>query len=99
MRRIVAALGLECACAAARGQAIKYDAASQVFRLQGGGVSYVMGVNTSGELQSIYWGPQVGAGDPFARAKPVNRAFELTDTPQEYAGWGGGIFTEPALKV
>ena len=102
MRSLVATLILVCVGAMARSagaQAITYDAGNHVFRMHGGGVSYVMGVNTSGELQSIYWGPQVAASDPFPRARPVGRAFEITDTPQDYAGWGGGVLTEPALKV
>jgi alpha-galactosidase len=78
---------------------VTYDAANGIFRLDGGNVSYVLGVNAQGELQSVYWGPQVAASDSFARPRPVSRAFEITDTPQEYAGWGGGLLTEPALKV
>jgi len=70
-----------------------------IFRLQGGNVSYILGVNTSGELQSVYWGPTLEDSDPFSRPKPMSRAFEMTDTPQEFAGWGGGVLTEPSLEV
>jgi alpha-galactosidase len=79
--------------------AVAFDAASMTFRLHGGGVSYVLGVNTSGELQSVYWGPAVREGDRFPRPRPLARAFEMTDTPQEFAGWGGGLLTEPSLKI
>jgi alpha-galactosidase len=79
--------------------AITFNARNGVFQLRGGHVSYVMGVSTSGELQSIYWGPEVGPSDEFARPKPVGRPFEIADTPQEFAGSGGGLLTEPSLKV
>lgn len=80
-------------------QVVEYDAASEVFRLDGGKVTYVFGINQLGELQSIYWGPQVAVSDSFSRPRPVSRAFEISDTPQEYAGWGGGLLSEPALKI
>jgi alpha-galactosidase len=83
----------------AQGAGVEFDAASMIFRLRGGSVSYVLGVNTSGELQSIYWGPAIEDSDQFSQPKPVSRAFEITDTPQEFAGWGGGLQTEPSLKV
>ena len=80
-----------------------FDAASKVFRLDGGRVSYVFGVNEKGELQQLYWGGRLGAADVFpqARAIPEWASFDSsnTTTPQEYAGWGGGLFVEPALKV
>jgi alpha-galactosidase len=80
-----------------------FDAASKIFRLDGGGVSYVFGVNTRGELQQLYWGGRLGATDGFAKAEPLRELASFdssnTTTPQEYAGWGNGLFVEPALKV
>jgi alpha-galactosidase len=80
-----------------------FDAAGKVFRLDGGRVSYVFGVNEKGELQQLYWGGQLGATDSFppARTIPEWASFDSsnTTTPQEYAGWGAGLFVEPALKV
>jgi alpha-galactosidase len=80
-----------------------FDAASKVFRLDGGGVSYVFGVNEKGELQQLYWGGRLGATDAFPRARAMGEwaSFDssYTTTPQEYAGWGAGLFVEPALKV
>ena len=35
---------------------VSYDPAAKAFRLDGGGVSYVFGVNPRGELQQLYWG-------------------------------------------
>jgi len=80
-----------------------FDAASKVFRLDGGGVSYVFGVNERGELEQLYWGGRLEATDVFppARAMEEWASFDssYTTTPQEYAGWGAGLFVEPALKV
>ena len=80
-----------------------FDPALKVFRLDGGGVSYVFGVNTRGELQQLYWGARLAASDGFAQATPLPEwaSFDssYTNTPQEYAGWGAGLFAEPALKV
>jgi alpha-galactosidase len=74
-----------------------------VFRLDGGPSTYVFGVNEHGELQALYWGGRIAAQDkiPAAHSNPEMASFDspYTTTPQEYAGWGAGFFTEPALKV
>ncbi len=80
------------------------DAASgTVFRLDGGNTTYAFGVNERGELQQIYWGGRIGANDaiPPAKAEPewASHDSSYNNTPQEYAGWGAGLFQEPALKV
>ena len=76
---------------------------AQVFRLDGGNSTYAFGVNEHGELQPLYWGGRLGAHDTFpsAHSFPEMASFDSphTTTPQEYAGWGAGLFTEPALKV
>jgi len=81
----------------------RFDATTKVFRLDGGGVSYVFGVNARGELQQLYWGGRLGASDSFPQARPLREwaSFDssYTDTPQEYVSWGAGLFSEPALKV
>ena len=89
--------------ALAQRSSVSYDPAAKVFRLDGGGVSYVFGVNPRGELQQLYWGGRLGATDSFPQAAPLpewasfNSSY--TTTPQEYAGWGAGLFVEPSLKV
>jgi alpha-galactosidase len=74
-----------------------------VFRLDGGNMTYAFGVNERGELQQIYWGGRLGANDAIAPAKSEREAASFDSsyntTPQEYAGWGAGLFIEPALKV
>ena len=74
-----------------------------VFRLEGGNTTYAFGVNERGELEQIYWGGKLGSSDaiPPARSKMDWASFDSSynNTPQEYVGWGGGLFQEPALKV
>jgi alpha-galactosidase len=54
-------------------------------------------------LQPLYWGGRLGARDTIAPAHsfPEIASFDspYTTTPQEYAAWGAGLFTEPALKI
>ena len=66
-------------------------------------MTYAFGVNARGELQQLYWGGRLGATDHIPAAV-VSREWASFDssynnTPQEYAGWGSGLFVEPALKV
>src|SRR5580704_12080340 len=76
---------------------------AQLFRLDGGNSTYAFGVNERGELQPLYWGGRLGPHDhvPPAHSLPEVASFDspYTTTPQEYAGWGAGLFTEPALKI
>jgi alpha-galactosidase len=89
--------------AAGIGMAQNAAPARQVFRLDGGNSTYSFGVNERGELQALYWGGRLGAHDavPAAHSYPEMASFDspYTTTPKEYASWGAGLFTEPALKV
>ena len=80
-----------------------FDSAGKVFRLDGGNATYAFGVNENGELQQLYWGGRLAAGDaiPPARRMPEWSSFDspYTNTAQEYAGWGSGLYSEPAIKV
>ena len=82
---------------------IHYDETAHTFRMDGAGVSYVFGVNQNGELQSLYWGKSLRPADPIppARADAGTSAFDLAvnATPQEFAGWGGGLVVVPNLKI
>ena len=82
---------------------IDFDAATHVFRMDATGVSYILGVNEVGEVQTLYWGKRLPKSDHFAAAKqmPSAAAFDLpvTTTPQEFVGWGGGLFVEADLKI
>ncbi|MGH9742746.1 MAG: alpha-galactosidase [Candidatus Acidiferrum sp.] len=74
-----------------------------IFRLDGGNSTYAFGVNERGELQPLYWGGRLNAHDgiPPAHSFPEKASFDssYTTTPQEYASWGAGLYTEPALKI
>jgi alpha-galactosidase len=76
-----------------------YDAGTHIFRLNGGDVTYAFGVTSDGTLTSVYWGARLAPADPLPRPVHMGRAFELDDTPQEFAGWGGGLLAEPSLKI
>ena len=79
-----------------------FDPASRMFRLDGGQVTYAFGVNANGALQSVYWGPRLGPSDRLkAEAPPDHSGMDPSSsiTPQEYPGWGGPMYTEPALKL
>src|SRR5258708_32046986 len=84
------------------GAHISYDEQARVFRLSGEQSEYFLGVDDQGYLRPIYWG------------KPLDPAVHLTVLPppsmsamdvpgsvvaQEYAGQGGGMLTEPGIKV
>jgi len=82
---------------------IRYDDAAHTFRLDAADVSYVLGVNESGELQTLYWGKRLRPADSFPAAHsghgtsgfdPVANA-----TPEEFAGWGAGLYVVPDLKI
>ena len=92
-----------CLTLAAQSGTPHFDAATKTFRLDGGDTTYVFGVNTRGELQQIYWGGRLGENDRFPQTMPKREwaSFDTSysNTPQEYAGWGAGLFMEPALKI
>ncbi|WP_051978310.1 alpha-galactosidase [Edaphobacter aggregans] len=78
-------------------------APQRVFRLDGGEVTYVVGVNDSGQLQMIYWGKRLPASQEFTTPKSGQSlsSFDMSSntTPQEFTGWGEGLYVEPDLKI
>ncbi len=82
---------------------IRYDESAHTFRMDAADVSYIFGVNQSGELQTLYWGKRLRPDDPVseAHADGGSSAFDLpvNATPQEFAGWGGGLVVVPDLKI
>jgi alpha-galactosidase len=85
------------------GGPIRFDEAARTFRLEAADVSYVLGVNAEGELQSLYWGKRLQASDPIpaARADKGTSSFDLpiNATPHEFVGWGGGLVVVPDVKI
>jgi alpha-galactosidase len=102
---LLAFLGLRTVAARAEAGAatIRFDASTRVFRIDAADMSYVLGVNESQQLQSLYWGKRLGPADSFpsAKAMPEAAAFDppITTTPHEFVGWGGGLYVEPDLKI
>lgn len=77
-------------------------AGTKVFRLDGGDVTYAMGVDEKGYLQPLYWGARLADGDPLtARAPGELSGFDPAGsiTPQEFAGQGEGLVSEPGIKA
>jgi len=90
--RILLAVSFSLAALSAHPQpakpSIRFDAASKVFRIDGGDISYVFGVNDLNELQPIYWGSRLADTDLFspAHTSEGKASFDLpvSTTPQEF---------------
>jgi alpha-galactosidase len=82
---------------------VQFHQDTKVFRLDGGDISYVFGINDQGEVQAIYWGKHLPATERFSAAKAAAgvASFDapVNTTPQEYTGWGGALYIEPDLKI
>src|SRR5579883_2953953 len=85
------------------GQSIQYDASRKVWLITTSHSSYAMGVDAQGELQHLYW------GGPLWRTADLPQAVQKRDISsfdphemienEEYPGWGGPRYYEPALKI
>jgi alpha-galactosidase len=91
------------AAPSARSQSIEYRPDAKLWIIQAGDFTYAMGVDERNWLQSLYWGPRIDRAEDIraAHSLPGHAAFDLstTTTPQEYAAWGAGLYTEPDLKA
>ena len=103
LKLLVIAVLFISAMGVAQPPAATYNESQKVFRLDGGNVTYAFGVNARGELQQLYWGGRLAAADRIGPALVARdwASFDssYTNTPQEYAGWGSGLYVEPALKA
>ena len=84
-------------------QSITYSAANKVWLITTGHNSYAMGVSPDGELQHLYWGGPLWRIEDLPAAKQ-QRDISSFDPHQmleneEYPGWGGPRYYEPALKI
>jgi alpha-galactosidase len=97
----VPAISVFCAGQSSRG--VRFSQQNRVFRIDAGEATYAFGVNEKNELQSIYWGGRLGDDDTIPSPKAAHEVASFdspsTTTLQEFSGWGGGIYVEPALKV
>ena len=75
---------------------------ARVFRLDGNGVTYALGVDDKGYLRPIHWGGPLADGDPLVPPiviEPSSFDPQPTVTAQEFPGQGEGLVTEPGVKV
>ncbi|GAA3754172.1 alpha-galactosidase [Terriglobus aquaticus] len=83
--------------------AVHENAAGHEWFLDAGRMTYAVGVNDQGMLQSMYWGPHLPADAtlPAAKMHPERASVDppIGTTPLEYPAWGEGLFTESALKA
>ncbi len=112
--RIMAALVATTAFTTAVQAKVTAPTGAKIFRLDGAGVTYAMGVDDKGYLQPLYWGASLAAGDPLVATDPVKTGEpvfvkapgELSGfdpagsvTPQEYPGQGEGLVNDPGIKT
>ena len=82
---------------------VRYLEDRKLWILDGGAVTYVMGLNERQELQHVYWGKRLTRDADLTAVHSARdwASFDLstTTTPQEYPGWGAGLYVEPSLKA
>jgi alpha-galactosidase len=84
-------------------QSIQYSEAKKVWLLTTRQNSYAMGVASDGALRNLYWGAPLWRVDDLA-APSARHDLSSFDPRQmmeneEYPGWGGPRYYEPALKI
>ena len=88
---------------AASQTSIRFLEKPKLFLLDDGKITYVFGINEQNGLQHHYWGKHVARDADFSSAYSFSEwaSFDLgtTRTPQEYPGWGAGLYVEPSLKI
>ena len=85
------------------GQTIQFDSERKIWLLTTHENSYALGVGAGGALRHIYWGAPLWRVADLA-APPPRRDISSFDPRQmleneEYPGWGGPRYYEPALKI
>jgi alpha-galactosidase len=84
-------------------QTIRYVENERIWLLTTSQSCYVLGVGPEGQLEHVYWGAPVTRSSDFS-AVPAHRDISSFDPSQmldaeEYPGWGGPRYYEPALKI
>ena len=84
-------------------QSIQYSDSRKVWLLTTRQSSYAMGLGADGALRHLYWGAPLWRADDLA-APPTRRDISSFDPRQmldaeEFPGWGGPRYYEPALKI
>ena len=82
---------------------IQFDEARKIWLLSSTHSSYAMGVTSDGQLQHLYWGAPLWrtADIPTATRKKDISSFDPHEMVEneEFPGWGGGRYYDPALKI
>ena len=104
MRRI-AGLAVVCALGASSlsAQAIQYIESRKIWLLSTGQSSYAMGLGPDGALRHLYWGASLWRAEDV-QAPAQRRDISSFDPHQmleaeEFPGWGGPRYYEPAVKI
>jgi alpha-galactosidase len=84
-------------------QPIQYNDSRKVFLLTTRDSAYALGIAADGALRHLYWGGPIWRADDLATPAP-RRDLSSFDPRQmleaeEYPGWGGPRYYEPALKI
>ena len=84
-------------------QTIQYSETRKLWLITTSHSSYAMGVTEDGQLQHIYWGAPLWRTQDLPEASP-RRDISSFDPGQmldneEFPGWGGPRYYEPALKI
>ena len=87
----------------AAAQSIRFDQNRKIWLLNTHENSYAMGVGSDGQLQHLYWGGPLWRMEDLAQAasqKDIS-SFDPHEEleNEEYPGWGGKRYYEPALKI
>jgi len=84
-------------------QSIQFDEARKIWLLSTAQSSYAMGITADGQLQHLYWGAPLWrtADLPAATRKKDISSFDPHEMleNEEFPGWGGARYYEPALKI
>jgi alpha-galactosidase len=94
---------VSCSCALLTAQNIRFDESRKIWLITTAHSSYAMAVAPGGQLQHLYWGAPLWRLEdvPSAQVAHDISSFdphEMIDD-EEFAGWGGPRFYEPALKI
>ncbi len=84
-------------------QTIQFNEGKKIWLITTKTSSYAMGVAPDGELQHLYWGAPLWRDQDIPPAKDAKDISSFDPRQmienEEFAGWGGTRYYEPALKI
>ncbi len=84
-------------------QSIQFDAARKIWLLATRDSAYALGVASNGALRHLYWGAPLWRVADVPVPAPQRDLSSFDPRPmfenEEYPGWGGARYYEPALKI